>query len=349
MFWRQQGQRFLLLHNQRDGRGKVLQRRLFACRAEGLKAVLTERGWAALKAEVLQHDLECSPDWKALRAKAQELYSEAPREDKSTADRVGELRRAAGRLRALLEKETDPEVLASVAPELGLIAELIGDAVQEGDESLSAIRRRLPPGRRRFEANDPAAQHYLCALDGSASELEQSEEWEEVVDVLRERLAACPNNDIALRLGTHLARLERWEEALDCFRRLPRALASRHYNEGAVLLQLGRDQEALQSLLLAMARERAHVRYQLQIRKAPGSLRPEAWRSSRDYWQRFQPLWKGRALEFLLQLGREVAPNLRITELEARAPRAYKVMRPWAQKLLLQRVDKKLNQGREYP
>ncbi len=362
MFWRKQGQRFLLLHNERDGRGKVLQRRLFACGASELAAALTPRGWAELQDEVRRRCPRATPDWKALRAKAHELGNAVTVRQRPPSDRVLALRRAVGRLRSLLEKETDPQVLETVEPDLAVLTEILSKqtgasawSVEEARPkkagstkarhatgmlraSLDLCRRRLPPGRRRFEPDDPEGTSYLQALDNLADHLESAGRWAETAEVLRERLKACPQSEVAVRLGGHLARLGRWEEALDCFRRLPYTEAIRHYNEGAILLRSGRQESALQCFLRAMARDRRHVRYQLQLRKAPLSLHPDCWRTSRTYWEASAPLWTEANLEFLLRVGRDPAPNFAITELEGRAPRARKVLSPWARRRLLERV-----------
>ena len=110
MFLRKMGRRYLLLHNYRDGSGRVCQRRLGHFeRATELRRSLTCDDW---RAEFSRKHPDLSVDWERLRERTEELA-----DDQAHISRAERIRILTRNLVTLLREE-GPEQRAGLLRQL---------------------------------------------------------------------------------------------------------------------------------------------------------------------------------------------------------------------------------------
>lgn len=207
-----------LLHNHRDGRGKVCQRRLWVFpNSRQLEQVC----WEEIREAVEGRWPDVRGDWERVAEQASQLSM--PRTPDTGADK---LKAACRRLRLWIARE--PEVARKAGAELAtLLASL-----------------------QKLELPEKPCPRQLARLK------QQEGQLEEAARILAELVRSDPTPENRVELATVLLKAGRPEEALEHFRSPLSSDAFRHYNEALALLAIGRLQEALYASLRGMARDR---------------------------------------------------------------------------------------------
>lgn len=306
MFLHRHRNQIYLLHSQRDGRGRVRQRRLGQLNISDLERCL--RGWDDWCSQFSQRYPDILVNWAKVREQAEKLVLVHPPAAKS-ADQarptpaVARIRRALQKLLTALENQGRPEVLAQLGPEIGeLEARLFqtaGGLDEDSEEGLARrqlreARRNLPPGRRIFDPGDVQAQPYLHALDRLSAWLAGQGRLEESAVLLAERLQACPAGPGRAAYGAVLQRLGRFGEALEQYETLPNREAVRHYNVASIHWQEQQPERCLARLLRAVVCDQQPARALAELEKGKSPL------SGADYWDKFGQLWDAAGRRFIL-------------------------------------------------
>lgn len=336
MFLRKVGRRYHVIHSYRDGRGKVCQWpvRQFLD-VESLERQLAD--WEGLEVELRALLPGSRTDWGRLRAQAEKAVSQGERRSD---DRAARARALCRQLRRLLDDE--PELVPLVHRALGReapAAEKLARAenwVRDGqwaraEQALVKLRRRwrplLPAGRRPLLAERERLALFTRALTLLAEVRRRTGQWAGAAAVCAERARMDPTPEALLDWSEALHRSGRPEQALEAVRRIPATDRRRFYHEAAALLELGRQQEALQPLLRALARDRKPAQQLRRLEKV-GS----------PYWERYGALWGPAARDFLLRVEKELMVRVRLTWLESDGRRVTRLVPRHAQRFLLARL-----------
>ena len=310
MFLRKMGRRYLLLHSQRMGDGRVRQRRLghFEQVAE-LRQSLSCGRWCA--------DFErkfpwISVNWGRVREQAERLPEVAPRADRE--QRIALLKR---NLLNLLREE-GPEATR--------------EFLREVESQAQEVRSALPARRRRFESSEPSACEYFQALEAQAEELRAENRLEESATVLREWVAAAGSPEARLAYGGVLQQLGRLAEAREQFSCLVRWDSRRHYQLAALASLQQQHEEALGHLLQGLLLDRpvgdALVRLWADKQPVRGG----------EYWERYGHLWSEWSQAFFLSIYRQPVVRLRLRLVVDRGVHVHEVLSEHSRRLLLKRI-----------
>lgn len=331
MFWRKVGRRYHLIHSYRDGRGKVCQLKVRQfLDAESLERQLAR--WGELEREL--RALHPRVDGERLRAQAEQALREA---DPPGVDRAARARELCRQLRRLVDDDPGlaPLVERALSREqpsekgLSRARELLQDGhCVEAERALVKLRRRwrglVPAGRRPMLAERERLEPYNRTLSLLAEVYRRRGRFRRAVEVGAERVRLDPSPDALLDWSEALHRGGDPQAALEAVRRVPATDRRRFYHEAAALLELGREREALQPLLRAMARDR----------KPAQELR----RVGSPYWERYGPLWGPSARDFLRRVEKELMVRVRLTWLESDGRRITRLVPRHAQAVLRARL-----------
>ena len=324
------GRRYLLLHNYRDGSGKVCQRRLghFEQGSE-LRRSLICRDW---RADFARKHPELTVDWQRLRERAEELADD--REYASRAQRIQLLTR---NLVTLLREEGAEQRAAL----LGQLQEALGekDAPEGEDESslrqlVRARRARLPVRRQRFETQEPEVAPYLQSLEKLGENLRRQGRLEDYAEVLGVRAQSVPNEEARLAYGVALQVAGRGRQARAQYSTLGPRDARRHYNLASLAFGEGDLSEALSHILRGLLANRrvADALHCLDRNQPPGE--------GGDYWREHGHLWGVPARRFLLLVYDEMLVRFRLRRVAEQGVRVRELIPQWSQAILLEQVTR---------
>ena len=310
MYLRKMGRRFLLLHSQRLGDGRVLQRRLghFEQGAE-LRRSLSCARW---REQFRKKNPGVSVDWRRLQEQAQHLPDDPPRTGRE--QRIALLKR---NLLSLLREEGH---------------EGIRGFIQELESHCSDCRSALPARRRRFEASEPRASDYFSALRAQAEQLKAEERLEESAAVLQEWVAASASPEARLAYGGVLQLLGRLKEARQQLACLDRGDFHRHYQLAALACQQRQSDQALVHLLQGLLLNRSVGEALTELE----SNRPA--RQGGDYWERYGDLWDEWSRGFFLVVYRQRPVRMLLSLLIGRGVHVHEVLPGKTRQRLLQRI-----------
>ena len=310
MFLRKMGRRFLLLHSQRMGDGRVLQRRLghFEQAAELRQSL----GCARWREEFQKKNPGVSVDWRRLHEQAQHLPEDPPRTGRE--QRIALLKR---NLLSLLQEESHEGIR-------GFIREL--------ERQTLDCRSALPARRRRFEASEPRASDYFSALREQAEQLKAEGRLDESATVLQEWVGASASPEARLAYGGVLQLLGRSEEARQQFACLPRGDFRRHYQLAALACQQRQPDQALVHLLQGLLLNRS-VGEALTARGAKSQAG-----QGREYWQRYGDLWDEWSRRFFLDVYSQRPVRMLLSLLIGRGVHVHEVLPERTRQRLLQRI-----------
>lgn len=314
MFLRKMCRRILILHSYRDGRGKVCQRRLGHF-----------HDLAGLERELKELPTRCPElhwDEAKLRDCAERLLSSSEPSRQAARHRAGQALRT---LLNWLAEEHDPQDLA---PQLASLRDRLTGLKLEEDSPVGRARRLLPLRRRRFDPSDPKVAPYLEALDQQA---EREPDLPAKVQILAERVQACPTPQALLSYAAKLQQLGRHSEAIDHYERLPDSEGFRHYNLSSTYWQLGDFEQALLHLLRGIARqpEIADALYRMQQRKSPQ-------RGGR-YWDEFGHLWDNLGRRFVVSIARIPLVRRRLRQAQESGVKVRNLVPPSSRVWMLKR------------
>ncbi len=309
MFLRKRGRRVLILQSFRDGQGRMCQRRCghFAD-AAGLERQLEQ---------VSQNCPELTVDRAKLREQAQPLLEGTEFESQRRAQR---LRKAIRSLLRLLADEDDPDVVNDIAADIDMLrTRLDSDGPGQSGHSqevVEQLRSQLPPRRRRFDPGEVKAQPYLRAVEQLSEALERQDRLAEAVEVMEERVRACPTPQARLAYGALLQKVGRGLEATEQYARVPNWEADRHYNSAAASWQAGCHNEALSHIFRGLQRNPWVVEALKCLEKGGPAYQ------GGEYWERFGDLWPPPARKFLLAIRAQLLVGRRLQAERERGVRA---------------------------
>lgn len=223
MFLKRHGRQICLRHSQRDGLGRIRQRRLGHFQdLTSLAVHLNPAAWQAWRVDFERQHPDIAVDWERLRLQAETLV-QAEERRLSDAQKDGLTRQALILLLGLLDEERDQELLGQVSARLNTPPERPEAVDERAEESEDDLRRRLtdgqralPPGRRAFDPSETTARPYLEALDDLATRLRGQGQLAESAEILKQRLDGCADETAYLEYGasSKAASLGRSGEAL---------------------------------------------------------------------------------------------------------------------------------------
>lgn len=287
MFLRRMGQKILMLHNYRDGTGKVRQLRVadFAGAHEAVRQ-LGDRKWLqALKEHYpdLKFDhtlLERARDWQD---------TPAPKRIQKRCGSRLTIQSTLLTLQRLLEQARDPELKERVLRQLSSTS-VAGPEVQLREE----VRTTQPPRRTCWHPDDPSAAAHRLAMHQLVEHYRSSGQLEEACAAQAGLARAFPGRQAWLDHGVLLQRLGRWDEAIRQYSRLPYRHSLRHYQIASAICARGNPEESLENVFRALTWDRDVAEGLLKIEKGL-----EPWKGA-EYWQRYGDLWTAAGRKFLL-------------------------------------------------
>ena len=290
MFLRRMGRKILLLHNYRDGAGKVRQQRLgdFAGAQDAACQLRDEKWLQELKA--LYPDFRF--DQERLLERARTLQDKPPpqRVQKARSRNLHHIiERTLLTLQRLLEKAQDPEL------ERRVVQQLTRTSRAKREVELRAwVRATQPPRRSCWHRDDPAAAAHRQAMQQVVEHFEGAGQFEEACVAQAELARAFPDQQAWLDHGVLLQRLGRWDEAILEYSRLPYRDSLRHYQIASAVCAKGNPEESLEHVFRALTWDRDVAEGLLKIEKG---LEPT---KGAEYWQRLGRLWTPAGRKFLL-------------------------------------------------
>ena len=310
MFLRKMGRRYLLLHSQRMGDGRVRQRRLghFEQLAE-LRQSLSCGRW---RADFARKFPRVSVDWERVSGQAEQFPEAPPPRDRH--QRIAMLKR---NLLTLL-REDGPDGIRNF--------------VREVEGQAEEVRTALPARRRRFEASEPSASEYFQALEARAEVLRAEERLQESASVLQEWVAASGSPESRLAYGGVLQQLNRLEEAREQFDCLDRWDFRRHYQLAALASLQGEHDQAL-----------CHLLQGLLLNRPVGDALVRLWADKQpvragDYWERYGHLWSEWSQAFFLCVYRQTVVRVQLSLLVQRGAHVHEVLPEYTRRWLLKRI-----------
>jgi len=307
MFLRMRGRQVLLLHNYRDGRGRVRQR----CLGRLAQQEIEQLQSPAWQREFCRTFPEIRPDWERLGLKAQGVErAQAPREK-----RVASLPSLLRQIDLVHDDAALEQLLQAVqsrreANRASL--ERAEEALAQGDlaaaeTELVSLNHKLRPKRRKFEGADPLVQPYRNVNTLLRQLLARQGRVEDGCRVLTELVATCPTPEDRMEVGVNLQQLGRFSEARAHYAVLPKTLSSKHFHLAAIGWEEERPDEALRHLVQGLILER-DVAEALKMFE-----RGQDPRDGREYWLEYGHLWSPAARKFFLAVYKQFSIRYSLT------------------------------------